>query len=133
MFWLVVKDDMMRMVTELAVCTLGDWTAQHWWSHEGSGLLPLPKIKRTIAEDDLLSLNRTSSWHFGKKRSWLPSAYSTVESSAPETRWLCVERCSGEPGAAWGIEPRAEASGYTYTGCFFYSFKFLYSCICECL
>lgn len=35
------------------------------------------KIKRTIAEDDLLSLNRTSSWHLGKKCSWLPSAYLT--------------------------------------------------------
>ena len=35
------------------------------------------KKKRTIAKDDLLSLNRTSSWHFGKKRSWLPSAYLT--------------------------------------------------------
>lgn len=42
-FWLVVKDDMMRMVTELAVCTLGDWTVQYWWSHEGSGLPSLPK------------------------------------------------------------------------------------------
>ena len=35
------------------------------------------KIKRTIAEDDLLSLNRISSQHLGKKRSWLPSAYLT--------------------------------------------------------
>ena len=35
------------------------------------------KKKRTIAKDDLLSLNRTSSWHFGKKRSWLPGAYLT--------------------------------------------------------
>ena len=29
------------------------------------------KVKRNIAEDVLLSLDRTSPWHFGKKLSWL--------------------------------------------------------------
>lgn len=52
-------------------CTLGDWTVQSWWSDEGTDCYLCLKAKRNIAEDVLLSLNKTSPWHFGKKLSWL--------------------------------------------------------------